>query len=146
MRTTRRCDPINRRPRRRRAMRWSRRQEVQRFLNTTHRSTVWFKRAAEAGELIVSPPYQRNPVWSHRQQSALIVTMLYGYPIPEVYMQELISADGSQRHVLVDGQQRIRAVLSYVEDEFELDDEAEKWAGLGFEDLSPDDRKKIFEY
>ncbi len=46
----------------------------------------------------------------------------------------------------MDGQQRIRTVLSFVEGEFELQDESPNWAGLSFEDLSGPDRKKIFEY
>jgi len=119
---------------------------MQRYLNTTHRSIVWFKKASEAGELIISPPYQRNPVWSPRQQAALIVTILLEYPIPEVYMQEVTTADGAQEHILVDGQQRIRAALGFLNGSFELDDESGKWAGLAFEDLSQEDRKKIFEY
>jgi hypothetical protein len=119
---------------------------MQRFLNTTHRSVVWFKKAADAGELEISPPYQRNPVWSPRQQAALIVTILLEFPIPEVYMQDVTTDDGAQKHILVDGQQRIRAALGYVNNEFELDDESDRWAGLMFDDLSPEDRRKIFEY
>ncbi|MGH9733751.1 MAG: DUF262 domain-containing protein [Candidatus Acidiferrales bacterium] len=119
---------------------------MQKFLNTTHRSVIWFKKTFDAGDLVIKPPFQRNPVWSLRQQSSLIDTILLEYPIPEIYMQELTDTGGNQKHVLVDGQQRIRTVLSFLSGEFELEEESPGWAGLSFEDLSGPDRKKIFEY
>jgi len=119
---------------------------MQRYLNTTHRSIVWFKKAFEAGDLIVKPPFQRNPVWSKRQQSALIDTILLEYPIPELYMQDVTDEKGNQKHILVDGQQRIRAVLDFLAGEFELEDESPRWADMSFEDMSGDDKKKVYEY
>lgn len=119
---------------------------MQRYLNSTQRTVVWFKKTYEASDLLIKAPFQRNPVWSDRQKSALIDTILLEYPIPELYMQELTEPSGDQKHVVVDGQQRIRAVLSFLSGEFELDDESPKWGGLTFDDLSPDDRKKVFEY
>ena len=119
---------------------------MQRYLNTTQRTVVWFKKTYEAGDVVIKAPFQRNPVWSDRQKSALIDTILLEYPIPELYMQELTDAGGDQKHVVVDGQQRIRAVLSFLAGEYELDDESPHWAGLSFDDLSPGDRKKVFEY
>lgn len=119
---------------------------MQRYLNTTHRTVVWFKKTFDVGDLIIKAPFQRNPVWSDRQQSALIDTILLEYPIPELYMQEITESSGDQKHVVVDGQQRIRAVLSFLAGDFELDSESPRWAGLSFDDLTPEDRKKVFEY
>jgi hypothetical protein len=119
---------------------------MHKYLNTTHRAVIWFKKAFDANELVISPPFQRNPVWSRRQQAALIVTILLEYPIPELYMQDITDETGAQRHILVDGQQRIRSVLEFLDEQFELDDESERWGGLSFEDLAPEDRKRIFEY
>jgi hypothetical protein len=119
---------------------------MQRYLNTTQRTVVWFKKTYEAGDVVIKAPFQRNPVWSDRQKSSLIDTILLEYPIPELYMQELTDANGDQKHIVVDGQQRIRAVLSFLAGEYEIDDESPHWAGLTFDDLSPDDRKKVFEY
>jgi hypothetical protein len=119
---------------------------MQRYLNTTHRSVVWFKKTFDGGDLVIKPPFQRNPVWSMRQKSSLIDTILLEYPIPELYMQEVTDAEGNQKHLLVDGQQRIRSVLSFLAGEFALEDESPSWAGLAFEDLSQHDRKRVFEY
>lgn len=119
---------------------------MQRYLNNTQRNVIWFKRAFDANELELKSPFQRNPVWSERQKSALIDTILLEYPIPELYMQELTESDGTQKQIIVDGQQRIRSVLSFLANEFELGDDSPRWAGLSFDDLSTEDRKKIFEY
>jgi uncharacterized protein with ParB-like and HNH nuclease domain len=119
---------------------------MHRYLNTTHRTVAWFKKAFDAEELDIKAPFQRNPVWSDRQKGALIETILLEYPIPELYMQELIDAAGGERHVVVDGQQRIRAVLSFLAGEFTLDDESPVAQGLAFEDLTTADRKKLYEY
>lgn len=119
---------------------------MHRFLNITHRSVVWFKKSFEAGDLEIRPPFQRNPVWSKRQQSALIDTILLEYPIPELYMQDITDADGNQKYILVDGQQRIRAVLDFLANDLELEDESPHWAGMNFEDLTTNDKKKVYEY
>lgn len=119
---------------------------MQKYLNTTNYSVSWFNKMNENHELTINPPFQRNPVWSVRQQSALIDTILLEYPIPELYMQETTDENGKQTHIIVDGQQRIRAVLDFLHGEFELSDESPHWPGMEFEDLSPEDKKKIYEY
>ena len=119
---------------------------MHKYLSTTHRSVAWFKQAYEAGQLDVKAPYQRNPVWSDRQKAALIDTILLEYPIPELYMQEVVDAEGKQRQVVVDGQQRVAAILGYLGGEFDLGDDSPVAPGLSFDELALPDRKKIFEY
>lgn len=119
---------------------------MQKYLTTTQHTVAWFKKIADAGDLIVKPSFQRNPVWSERQKSSLIDTILLEYPIPELYMQELTEPNGDQKHIVVDGQQRIRAVLGYIAGEYEINDESPLWSGLGFEDLTTAERKRVFEY
>jgi hypothetical protein len=117
------------------------------FTETTRRTVAWVKRALDADILEVKPPYQRNPVWLDPQKSSLIDTILHGYPVPELYMQDLIDSSGNEKHFVVDGQQRIRACMEYVEGKFELDgDESPSYAEMTFEDLSDDDKKKVWGY
>ena len=85
------------------------------FLNTTNRNVVWFKETAATHQLDMAPPYQRNPVWLEKQKSYLIDTILNGLPIPELYMQTTVTADGVAKYTVVDGQQRIRSVLEFLE-------------------------------
>ena len=117
------------------------------YLDTTTHNISWFKKASDSDELEMSPPFQRNPVWTDRQKSFLIDSILNGYPIPELYIQEKISADGSTKYVIVDGQQRIRAVLGFIAGEFEIhEEESTKWATFTFEDLSEEDRVAFYSY
>lgn len=119
---------------------------MHKYTDITHHSVIWLKKANDEGRLDISPPYQRNPVWSAKQKSSLIETILLEYPIPEIYMQDIVDENGSERHVVVDGQQRIRSVLKFVSGEFEIIEEGSRWNGFSFDELSSDDKKKIFEY
>lgn len=118
------------------------------FLHTTHRTVAWFNKAYQREELELSPPFQRNPVWTHLQKSYLIDTILQCLPIPEIYMQDLVDQQGGEKHIVVDGQQRIRAVLDFLQGEYELtgDDVAAAWRGRHFEDLGTDEKQNIFSY
>lgn len=120
---------------------------MKKFLNTTQHNVIWFKNAHDNGTLDMSPPFQRNPVWVNRQKSFLIDSMLNGYPIPEIYMQEEVSSKGIAKYTVVDGQQRMRSVLEFLEDRFELDPtDSPQRGGMSFDDLSDEDKKKIYEY
>jgi len=117
------------------------------FLNTTTRNIHWLMKTNEAGELHMKPPFQRNPVWVQRQKSFLIDTILSGLPIPEIYMQETVNENGEARYVVVDGQQRLRAVLEFMEGRFSLDaKDSPNWADFSFDDLSSSDKKQIYQY
>ncbi|MGJ8653572.1 MAG: DUF262 domain-containing protein [Opitutaceae bacterium] len=120
---------------------------MSKYLNTTNRTIVWFKKANDTGDLQMKPPFQRNPVWTHPQKSFLIDSILNGYPIPEIYMQEFVDEDGNEQHVIIDGQQRIRSCLDFIEGKFKIKpDESPTWGGMDFDDLSGEDKKKIFSY
>lgn len=122
--------------------------DTEHFLHTTHRTVSWFNKAHLSGELELSAPYQRNPVWTTFQQAYLIDTILLGLPIPELYMQDIVNEAGDEKHIVVDGQQRIRAVLDFVTGEIALDgDEVSRaWRGLRFEQLGATEKKTIFQY
>lgn len=119
---------------------------MHKYLQNTLRSVVWFKDVFDRGELELATSFQRNPVWSVRQKASLIETILLEYPIPELYMQQVTDDNGRQRHIVVDGQQRIRSVIEFLSGTYELDEENSRWAGLAFDDLSTEDRKKVYEY
>ena len=120
---------------------------MSRFLNTTNRTVAWFKKVSDAGELEMKPPFQRNPVWTLPQKSYLIDSILSGYPVPEIYMQDIVDESGDERHVVIDGQQRIRACLEFVEGSFSLSEmDSSEWGGMAFEDLQSDEKKRVFSY
>lgn len=120
---------------------------MENFLNTTLRNVSWFKAANDRRELEVKPSFQRNPVWVNRQKSFLIDTILNRYPIPEIYMQETVDSVGNQHYIIVDGQQRIRSVLEFIQGNFNLDEkESPEFHGAYFSDLTEEQKKAFFQY
>lgn len=120
--------------------------DSQKFLEATTHTISWFWKRFLSDELELQPPFQRNPVWHEKQQAYLIDTVLLGYPIPELYVQTVVDSDGDEKYVVVDGQQRVRACLEFLENGYPLGDESGSLAGLRFEDLPEPLRKKIFGY
>lgn len=85
--------------------------------NSTEQPVIWFRDRYLAGELILKPPFQRQPVWTSKQKSHLIESILLALPIPEIYIQHSVEMiDGAEKSVyaIVDGQQRIRTVLQFI--------------------------------
>ncbi|HEY5915576.1 MAG TPA: DUF262 domain-containing protein [Verrucomicrobiae bacterium] len=117
------------------------------FLNSTQQTVAWLKNTHDAGNLMMKPPFQRNPVWTEPQKSYLIDTILNGFPIPEIYMQQEVDANGREKHIIVDGQQRVRACLEFIEGKFAMNSkDSPRWPDLMFEDLTEAERKQIFAY
>lgn len=85
----------------------------------------WFQDHYRAGRLVLRPPFQRKPVWTDKQRSALIESILLDIPIPEVYVQVTQSEDGTEVLGVVDGQQRLRTILQFVGIERDQDQESE---------------------
>lgn len=122
--------------------------QAENFLHTTHRTVSWVNKTFLANELELGPPFQRNPVWTDAQKAYLVDTILHGLPIPELYMQDLADESGTERHIVVDGQQRIRAVLDFMRGSFALSGDAvtQRWRSLTFEQPSADEKRAFFAY
>jgi hypothetical protein len=117
------------------------------FLDTAHRTIAWFNTQYKAGKLDMHPPFQRNPVWTTPQKSYLIDTILSGLPVPELYMQDVIDAQGNEKYIVVDGQQRIRSCLEYLDGAFSLNEEdSPEWGEASFDELSGTLKQQFFAY
>lgn len=81
---------------------------------TTEQLYEWFLQ----GNLVVNRRYQRKLVWSLEEKTSLISSMLKQYPIPLLLF---VTLDG-QREIL-DGMQRLEAIMSFIEQRFSLSDE-----------------------
>ncbi|PPF28427.1 MULTISPECIES: DUF262 domain-containing protein [unclassified Rathayibacter] len=70
------------------------------------------------GQLQLSPTFQRRSVWNVSQKSYLIDTIARGLPVPIIFIRESIDLDtqSSSREV-VDGQQRLRTLISFIDPE-----------------------------
>jgi Protein of unknown function DUF262 len=100
------------------------------------------------GQLELNPVFQRRAVWSDKAKSYLIDTILRGKPIPKVFIRQKINVTTktSIREV-VDGQQRLRAILSFVKDGFTVAKQQNReFGGLHFSQLPPDVQEQLLSY
>lgn len=127
-----------------------------------YKSTIhpisWFRDRYNEGDLVIKPPYQRKPVWTERQKCYLIETILLELPIPEIFVQQITTAAGLTTYAIVDGQQRIRAILQFLGSEIEPDEEehnkfsldkldsTSEWRNLKFSELDENVKIEFFEY
>lgn len=70
------------------------------------------------GILIVNRRYQRKLVWSIDEKKSLVSSILAAYPIPLLLFVR--KSDGKE---ILDGMQRLEAVMSFVEQRFDFDGE-----------------------
>lgn len=65
--------------------------------------------------LIPRPDFQRRLVWSNKDKSAFLETVLMSYPFPEVYVAagDVNLETGEGTELLVDGQQRLTTLFQY---------------------------------
>ena len=89
-------------------------------------------------QLELSPRFQRRSVWTDNARSYLMDTIVRGKPMPKVFIRQKInpSTKTSVREV-VDGQQRLRTILSFVKDGFQINKRHNSdYGGLYFSQLS----------
>lgn len=94
-----------------------------------------------------NPDFQRPAVWTTAQKQLLIDTILRDYDVPKMYWRKLPGTP--DRYDVVDGQQRLRAIWSFVDGDFRLPKDVEPvegipTAGCGYETL-PDDLRVRFD-
>lgn len=104
----------------------------------------WYKR----GELIISPKYQRNPVWNQKAQSYLIDTIIRDLPIPQIFLRQNIDTNTRKtKREVIDGQQRLRAIIGYLNNEFSiLKLHNKEYGGVLFSDLEDEIKERILDY
>ena len=76
------------------------------------------KRRYDRGRICLDPDFQRNDVWSKKQKSELIESVIMGIPLPIIYLAE--NADG--RLIVVDGRQRLTTFFEFLDNKFRLRD------------------------
>ena len=109
----------------------------------------------DEGKLIVDDTYQRRSVWSEKDKVRLIETILLQLVIPELFFWKADTdpETGISTTHIVDGQQRIKAIYSFINNEFKLkpqylldEDSKEKYANKYFKDLDTETRKTFWNY
>lgn len=75
------------------------------------------------GDFILSPKYQRLPVWKGQRKSLLIDSILRGYDLPKFYIK--INPGPPRTWEVTDGQQRINTIMAFYNDEFSIEPSTE---------------------
>lgn len=100
------------------------------------------------GELEISPKYQRNSVWNLKAKSYLIDSIVRGLPIPQLFIRQTV--DTSTRKTLrevIDGQQRLRAITEFVDNQYPVSKAHNKeFGGKSYSDFSDDEKEAFLLY
>jgi hypothetical protein len=97
----------------------------------------------------LQPDFQRDLVWNDKKKQGLIDTIIRQWEFPPVFLIEPKSSQ-SQVYEVLDGQQRLNAIRSFIDNEFPIDGEMEpkdnliKSLGGKFFSQLPDEVKTRF--
>src|ERR1017187_2536928 len=97
--------------------------------------------------LDLNPDFQRGSVWSPAARTFLIDTILRQLPVPKVYLRTKI--DVVTKHAIrevVDGQQRMRAILDFANDGFALSKRAGEFFGLKYSTMTVEQQEHFLSY
>ena len=95
----------------------------------------------QSGILKTDLPWLRNFRWAQYNKSILIESILMGIPIQTLFLKE---QDGEIE--VIDGVQRIKTILSFLNDEFPVLSENKEWNGLKYSGLSNLDQRRIEDF
>ncbi len=104
-----------------------------------------FSEWRERNALVLTPKFQRRGVWTLPARSHLIDTLMRNMPVPPIYLRETQASDKKRivREV-VDGQQRISAVLDFLDDAYSLSKTLDAlYAGKRFSELTDEQQNSI---
>ncbi|WP_081871381.1 DUF262 domain-containing protein [Parvularcula oceani] len=101
----------------------------------------------EKDMLELSPDFQRGDVWTPAARTFLIDTILKGLSIPQVYIRTRVDTKKkvSIREV-VDGQQRLKAILDFASDKLRLSTKSNDFSGKKYSSLTDDEQEQFLSY
>lgn len=99
-------------------------------------------------KLEIRPDFQRREVWSKAAKIMLIDTIIRDIPMPKFYLETKVSDEHPTFRVVIDGQQRITAILDYLNGNISMpnDYDIEGWGGKHFSELSEANKNKFLNY
>lgn len=107
-----------------------------------------FREWNESGVLQLAPRFQRRSIWSGKARSYLIDTILRHMPMPKVFLRQWIDDTGRTIREVVDGQQRIRTILSYQQGAFPVMrvHGGDQFGGKYYNELPEDTKTQFLNY
>lgn len=73
-----------------------------------------------AGKYIVNRRYQRKLVWTLEEKQAFIDSLSKSYSVP-LFLFATKEKEGNIQYEIIDGMQRLNAIMSFIEDEFPIE-------------------------
>lgn len=77
-----------------------------------------------SGSLISNREYQRGKAWDLVQKQVFIDSLFRGYPVPTIFLYQVVrkglGGETSTKYEIVDGQQRLRAIVEFRQGDFPL--------------------------
>lgn len=73
-------------------------------------------------KFLVNRRYQRKLIWTIEEKSAFINSIMNGYPVPLILLAE-VNYDNTSVYEIIDGMQRLNAIVSFIEGEFSVEGE-----------------------
>jgi hypothetical protein len=107
-------------------------------------SSLEFRDWGEIGALVLTPKFQRREVWKTPARSYFIESIIRDIPIPPIFLR--LRQDPERRRVIrevIDGQQRLRALLDFMADEYALSKTISGFGGKRFSQLPENIRTHI---
>lgn len=94
-------------------------------------------------QLELNPKFQRRSVWTDNARSYLMDTIVRGKPMPKVFIRQRLNVHTHQSiREVVDGQQRLRTILSFLKDGFVISKKHNPtYGGLYFSQLNQVDEE-----
>lgn len=80
-----------------------------------------FSELIDDGRLDLTPDFQRNAVWPSTAKAYLIDTMIHDMPIPLLFLSKQRDSNTNRlRYRVIDGQQRIRAAIAFLQNRLSI--------------------------
>ena len=87
-------------------------------------------------ELVLQPKFQRRLAWEEVARAYLIDTVVRGFPMPKIYLRGVVANATQFQYEVVDGQQRLTAIIEFYDGKLRLDPKHHpRFGDLTFRDL-----------
>ncbi len=83
--------------------------------------------------------FQRKLVWKRPQMIRFVESLLLGFPVPGIFLVQ----QSDRKHLVLDGQQRLKTLQYFYAGEFELSDVVSRFEGRRYETLELPDRRTL---
>lgn len=98
-------------------------------------------------QLVLNPIFQRGKVWTPAARVYLIDTILRGLPMPKIYLRTTVDVTTKKSiREVVDGQQRLRAIIDFANDKLLLSKRAEEFEGNRYSTLDHEHQQRFLGY